>query len=299
MKITFLGTGAGEGYPGLYCECRHCSYARQHGGRNIRTSSALLIDSDTLIDMNDTCVVTAARLGISMARVKRLLITHSDDDHLSPQMLWWRFGGVWDQAMPDEELFQKPIGEQMKFSMPRFTSLETMDVYGNAATKEALLKIRPHLFDDPSPQQMVWHEIREGEEYVSGDVSFIPVRAQHGRPGFCHNYIVSRGGRTMLYASDTGGYDEDMMQIILSQKYDAVVMESTYGLFPGLEFGHMSIVKNIAFRDRLRENGCWKGEEKFFLTHMSPHWTPPYDEYAPMMAGKGFTVAWDGMQVEI
>ena len=21
MKITFLGTGAGEGYPGLYCDC--------------------------------------------------------------------------------------------------------------------------------------------------------------------------------------------------------------------------------------------------------------------------------------
>ena len=33
MKITFLGTGAGEGYPGLWCQCVHCSYARKHGGK--------------------------------------------------------------------------------------------------------------------------------------------------------------------------------------------------------------------------------------------------------------------------
>ena len=36
-----------------------------------------------------------------------------------------------------------------------------------------------------------------------------------------------------------------------------------------------------------------------FLTHMSPHWTPPHDLYAPMMAEEGFTVAYDGMIAEI
>ena len=25
MKLTFLGTGAGETYPGYWCECPHCT----------------------------------------------------------------------------------------------------------------------------------------------------------------------------------------------------------------------------------------------------------------------------------
>ena len=34
MKLTFLGTGAGETYPGYWCECPHCTYARKHRGKN-------------------------------------------------------------------------------------------------------------------------------------------------------------------------------------------------------------------------------------------------------------------------
>mgnify|MGYP002244409905 CR=1 FL=1 len=33
MKLTFLGTGAGETYPGYWCECPHCTYARKHRGK--------------------------------------------------------------------------------------------------------------------------------------------------------------------------------------------------------------------------------------------------------------------------
>lgn len=298
MKITFLGTGAGEGYPGLYCECPNCTYAREHGGRNIRTNTATLLDDDTLLDMNDTCPVTAARLGISLARVRRLLITHSDDDHLSSQVLWWRFGGHNDQSQTDEALFALPLSEKMKRSAPRFTSVPTLDVYGNRATKHALMQIRPQIFDEPSPQQVAYHEIREGNEYVSGDVTFAPIRAQHGYAGFCHNYILTRGGKTLLYATDTGGYDEDMLAIVLSQKYDCVIMEGTLGLGASLD-GHMSLEKNLRFQKLLRENGCWKHDERMYLTHMSPHWTPPHDQYVEMLADKGLSVAWDGLQIEI
>lgn len=51
MKLTFLGTGAGEGYPGLWCKCPHCDYARKHGGKNIRANSCAVIDEDMLLDV--------------------------------------------------------------------------------------------------------------------------------------------------------------------------------------------------------------------------------------------------------
>ena len=51
MKLTFLGTGAGETYPGYWCECPHCTYARKHRGKNLRTNSSMVIDEELLIDI--------------------------------------------------------------------------------------------------------------------------------------------------------------------------------------------------------------------------------------------------------
>jgi phosphoribosyl 1,2-cyclic phosphate phosphodiesterase len=90
-----------------------------------------------------------------------------------------------------------------------------------------------------------------------------------------------------------------MMQLILSHKYDAVVMEGTFGLNDTPNTGHMNTQKNIEFRRMLIESGCIGEDTPFFLTHMAPHWTPPYDIYAPMMAEKGFIVAYDGLVAEI
>ena len=90
MKITFLGTSAGESYPAIWCDCENCTYARQHGGRNIRMNTGTMIDSDVLMDMNSCGFYTAARLGVSLTGVRHLLVTHPHADHL----LRGRHGGV-------------------------------------------------------------------------------------------------------------------------------------------------------------------------------------------------------------
>ena len=53
MKVIFVGTSAGEGYPGVWCECPNCTKARLLGGRNIRGNSCALVDDDFLIDSDD------------------------------------------------------------------------------------------------------------------------------------------------------------------------------------------------------------------------------------------------------
>ena len=90
-----------------------------------------------------------------------------------------------------------------------------------------------------------------------------------------------------------------MLEIILSKQYDGVVMEGTFGLNGSDNDGHMNMRKNILFRDMLMEKGCICADTPFIITHMCPHWTPPHDVYAPMMAEKGFIVAYDGMVFEI
>ncbi|BFG89672.1 hypothetical protein Q99_00971 [Enterococcus faecalis EnGen0064] len=38
MKINYLGTGAAERIPGIFCNCKLCKYAREKKGREIRTN---------------------------------------------------------------------------------------------------------------------------------------------------------------------------------------------------------------------------------------------------------------------
>ena len=50
MKINYLGTGAAERIPGIFCNCKLCKYAREKKGREIRTQTQLIIDDVLLID---------------------------------------------------------------------------------------------------------------------------------------------------------------------------------------------------------------------------------------------------------
>ena len=50
MIVKYLGTGAAEGIPAVFCHCNICKHARQKKGRNIRTRSQALIDGKLLID---------------------------------------------------------------------------------------------------------------------------------------------------------------------------------------------------------------------------------------------------------
>lgn len=302
MKLTFLGTSAGESYPAIWCDCENCTYARQHGGKNLRMNTGSMIDDDVLLDMNSCGFYTAARLGVSLTKVKHLIVTHPHSDHLTAEPLAWR------RANPG--VLDAQGEEKHKMVSPRFTPLPMLTVYGSLHTRRFLVDGHPDLFAPDKCAQ--FKDIVEGEKVVTDDeLSFIPVAAIHGGDGkgivydikgssnFAHSYIIERGGRKLLYALDTGGYVPEMMDLILSHRYDAVVMEGTFGLNNTPQTGHMNTEKNIAFRDLLMENGCISADTPFFLTHMAPHWTPPHDIYAPMMAEKGFIVAYDGLTVEI
>ena len=132
MKLTFLGTGAGETYPGYWCECPHCTYARKHRGKNLRTNSSMVIDEELLIDMGPSCFDNAARFGVNLSKLKTLLVTHPHEDHLYPQHLHWR--------NTDESLLPLTYVEKMRHGGPRFTDIPQLNIYGNSFVMETLRK---------------------------------------------------------------------------------------------------------------------------------------------------------------
>ena len=69
MEFTFLGTGAAEQYPGLWCTCPYCTRARKLGGKNIRRTSSAHFAGDCLIDLPPETFSQAEKYGIDPARI--------------------------------------------------------------------------------------------------------------------------------------------------------------------------------------------------------------------------------------
>ena len=287
MKLTFLGTGAGETYPGYWCECPHCTYARKHRGKNLRTNSSMVIDEELLIDMGPSCFDNAARFGVNLSKLKTLLVTHPHEDHLYPQHLHWR--------NTDERLLPLTYFEKMRHGGPRFTDIPQLNIYGNSFVMETLRKS----LDDMEELKINLHEIREGKEEKTDGYRILPVRGNHGsQRGFSHSYNIQKVGKTLLYALDSGSYDEDQFALIQEYQYDAVIMEGTTGLNEQYG-GHMCLMNNIRIRERLKENKCLRENSRFLLTHLSPHWCPPHDWYESIVASEGLELAYDGLQIEV
>ncbi|MEG2264397.1 MAG: MBL fold metallo-hydrolase [Acinetobacter sp.] len=286
MKITFLGTSAGEGYPGIWCSCKHCEYARAMGGKNLRANSCAQVDDDIMLDMNAECFGTANRLHVNLRSTRYLLVTHPHEDHFIPQHLLWR-------RMPEGA--DKLTWEQMhEIGAPCFTKLPQLHIVGG---KYVLDKLKNHqeLIWDDATFAMDFTQAHGGKTIVMEDLKITPVRSIHGPyRGYTYNYIIQRAGKTLLYALDTGGYEADMMEVLHSFQYDCIVMEGTCGEIKRDPGGHMNTQKNIEMLHMFQNDGLLKENGIFCLSHMSPHWTPPHDEYAPRMAKEGMEVAYDG-----
>ena len=286
MKLTFLGTGAGESYPGLWCECPHCDYARKHGGKNIRSNSCAVLDEELLIDIGPGCFDNAARFGVNLCHVTSLLITHPHEDHLYPQHLTWR--------RTDEANLRLPYADKLRTGGPRFTAIPELTVYGNRFAQELLSSLEASYAD----MRMHFACIEEGVPFQAGAYRVTPVRGNHVERGFSHSYIIERDGRKMLYALDTGSYDPDMEALLKKHVFNLVVMEGTTGLNEQYG-GHMCLQNNVRMLHFLQENGCYAADGRFVLTHMSPHWCPPHDWYESIAGAEGVILAYDGVQIEV
>ena len=90
MKLTFLGSGAAEGMPAIFCNCEVCRESRRLGGKNLRTRSQSLINNDLLIDFPADTYSHFQRFGIEGDTIKYLIITHPHQDHFYPNDLLMR-----------------------------------------------------------------------------------------------------------------------------------------------------------------------------------------------------------------
>ncbi|MBO5060208.1 MAG: hypothetical protein J6C82_04775 [Clostridia bacterium] len=277
MKIKYLGTAAAEGIPALFCHCKTCEQARKNGGKDFRTRSQSVIDNELLIDFPADTYMHVLQHGLPLHKIKHCIITHSHEDHLYPADLGMR-----------APAFAPDLGEDS----------EPLHIYGSNAIKKASAHT---MFYYNLNNVVEFHLIQPFTEYDIGGYKVVPMTALHDKLSGPYIYIISKGGKSLLYANDTGYFTDDTWEYLEKNpvKFDYVSLDCTAGVGPIDYDSHMNFEQNIAVKNRLLEIGCAGKDTVFCINHFSHNGGKIlHEELSREAAKEGFLTSFDGMEYE-
>jgi adenosylcobinamide kinase/adenosylcobinamide-phosphate guanylyltransferase len=262
VKVQLLGTGSAEGWPNPFCDCASCSWARTH---EVRGQSAALVDDELLIDCGPEIPRAATRLGISLSRVRTMLLTHAHPDHLGPQALWWR---SWGRTAGPLQIIGPPA---------------------------ALDVCRPYLEPD-DPVELV--AVSPGDVVAAVRHRVTALAATHGGPEI-GPAVLFDVDHTLLYATDTGPLGEQTLTA-LATDYAAVLLEETLGTAAPTP-GHAEHHDLAAFGEtvaELRRRRAINDATRVIAIHLG-HGNPPGPELARRLASWGAELHPDGTVLDL
>jgi phosphoribosyl 1,2-cyclic phosphodiesterase len=282
MELLLLGSGAGELWPSAFCPCAQCRSAIAEIGRGsgrLRTGSCLLVDRTFLFDLPPNSAAAAIRLGVSLAEVTDLFVTHSHQDHLDPGIL----------------------------AAAGRTPQRPLRMYCNRRVAE-LLPSYGHFnrFFDPARLGLEIRVLTPSETVPEDEHGFVlrALAADHDRYGGEEPliYQFERNGKRLLYACDTGWFCDEVWAQVEGWRYDAVVLECTFHVLRECRRGHLDLESFTAVIDRLRDAGAVTEQTVLVAQHLAhAHGTdgPAPGMLEQALAERGVTTAHDGLRIEL
>ncbi len=277
MKIKFLGTGAAEGVPAMFCDCDICKKIRAGEGEK-RTRSQVLIDGELSVDFPPDAFANCLRHGAEPGKIKYIFATHSHMDHFYAHDFILRGYKYAKLCVPSLDIFGN--GEVMK-------------VFGECTAREmkADVAIGINL-----------HEIKTGTVYYAGYYKIIPFAAEHSATEECFLYYIERDGKGYIHFYDTGKIKENSLEVLKNNgaKAQLVAFDCTFGdtLKPE-SCRHMSIYDNLLMKEKLEQYGIIDSNTKIIITHFSHNCNPTHEHIARIEREFGVSAAYDGMEIEI
>jgi adenosylcobinamide kinase/adenosylcobinamide-phosphate guanylyltransferase len=258
VRVTLLGTGSADGWPNPWCSCASCADARRHGRQRQPTSA--LVDDVLLLDL----APGVPPRGISLERVRTVLVTHAHPDHCSPFSLLWRH---WTQEA------------------------ESLTVVGPAPVLE---ECRPWLGpDDP----VGLTEAGPRDVLACGGYEVRVLAADHEVPTVLYD-VTGPDGDRLLYATDTGPLPDSTVEATRGAGYDLVLMEQTFGDVLDHGTSHLDLATFPGQLDRLRAVGAVTDTTDLVAVHLSHH-NPPVRELERRLAAHGARAVMDGTTLHV
>ncbi len=277
MKFKYLGTGAAEGVPALFCACEVCERSRTAGGRNLRTRSQAIIDDRILLDFPPDTYAHVLMQGLDLLPVRSCLITHGHADHL---------------YAVDFEMRKNGFAHFPEGNPPLMTVF---------ASKKSGKGIAAVLKEKAVPNDNVrLQTVEPFEPFAVERYQVVAYKADHAKDLDPLFYSVSDGEKTVLYANDTGYFPEATWRYMKKSglRFDFVSLDCT-GSLVGYRSNHMSVVTCKEVRERLIKIGCADANTQFCLHHFSHNGLASYDDLFREVENEGFLVSYDGMEITL
>jgi phosphoribosyl 1,2-cyclic phosphate phosphodiesterase len=267
MNIRLLGTGAADGIPGFFRNDPVSKHARECGGRDVRTRCAALVDGVLKIDLPPDTFSQLQRDRLDPRDWSALLFTHSHEDHFA-------------------------VGE-IQYALYPFTEMDHMPytIYGNETICRKIEERYPNW-----PIELV--QTRSFESYQHGSYTITPVKARHIEEEDCHNLIIERGGKSILYATDTGVWTHDTFEFLSRYHLDVLVIECTDGLRKGNYLGHLDIDACVGVVDALREAKVLGSDSRVVTTHHAASGGARHCDLEKALLKHGIEPGYDGMVIK-
>lgn len=270
MEIKYLGTGAAEGWPAVFCQCEACRAARRLGGKNIRRRSSALVNGNLLLDLPPDIYGMSLLHGVDLSEIKDFVITHNHSDHFYAHEL---------------TNFTNPFGHNADGIPARLFGSATVMEAAKAALADSDEEGRPELT-----------EAREYEPFIAAGCTVTPLPAAHNA-GICFIYLIESCGKAMLYAHDTGWLPAATWEYLQGRRLDFVSMDGTCLDYQHYE-SHMTLDENIAMKQKLVSMGGADDKTAFVSAHFSHNGRLLHDQIVERLKPHGIAAAYDGMEME-
>lgn len=288
MKLHFYGTGASEGVPAVFCECKYCREIRKMGGKNFRMRTCVQLDEDVLIDFSMDGYAQTLFRGLDLTTISHVLFTHSHDDHFYPLAV--------TQILPPKAFYERE---------------RILNVYGNEKViSEIADKIPLAMNSEEEIKKIMGDKYKKVEKYLElhllskyqelcvGSYRVMPLPANHDKKEECLIYVIQDKEKTLLFGHDSSVFEEETWERLRNYKFDCVVLDCTMVEKTGIFDGHMGLPDNIKIRHRMLEEGMASESTKFILTHFYHGFNPVHERITPIFHKQGFIAAYDGMSIE-
>ncbi len=268
MRIHLLGTGGADGIPGYFSDDRVTRYAREHGGKDVRTRAAALVDSHMKLDFGPDTFFQLQRDGIDARAFSAVIFTHTHDDHFDPKELQYML---------------YPFNEQ---EFCNFT------IFGN----ERAITVIQELYPDWPFELVVTHSF---VPFTHAGYTITPVHAYHKLNEDAHNLLISDGSKTFFYATDTGVWRDDTWEFLQGWSVDGMVIECTDGLSCAGYAGHLDAAELVDVLARLREMKVLAADTPIYTTHHAHGGEATHAELEEALRPLGAQPGYDGLVFEI
>ncbi len=232
----------------------------------MRGQTGVLVDGSILLDCGPDVPRSAARFGVSLAGVRRVLIGHAHPDHCGPQAFMWRSWAT--QAAHPLEVIAPPAAVD--------------------ACRDWV----------PADGPVTFTEIRAGDDLVRDGYRIRAHAARHAGPEIGPAVLfdlTSPAGTRLLYAVDTAPLPDESLPGERDRPYDVLLLEETFGDAAGPAAGgdHHGLDAFAATVSALRRKGALTGSSTVAAVHLGHH-NPPGPELHRRLALAGAVAPSDG-----